>query len=334
MPAETYNAFVSYAWVDNEPSGAGNTRWVSTFVDRLRKQLARELGRREHGDRVWLDYERLRGSHQISPKIREQLEASHLLVPILSKGYLASPWCVQELEIFLALHGPDTGRIFPVWMSPVDDPPEALASLLKYKFWYEDEARQPRTRWFPDIDATDRAYGDMQQDMARDMAARLIELRPTEAAASAKQPPLALPIEGEHLVLVSGGQSDADQIRIVAERLGTDHGIGYVVPLVAQRDNSGYDPSELTKDLRDNLGLCTCVLMLNCLGPQKQVYQHLKEYQRSVAKRPKGKQPPSLVLCHGASEPVPFHPPGMRKLPVNGDCADDCLWAFLAELAK
>lgn len=337
MPADNYNAFISYAWVDNQPFVAGRTGWVSIFVDRLRKHVGRELGRKEQGDRVWLDYERLRGSDNVSDSIREKLRASRFLVPIVSKGYLASPWCRQELEIFLDLHGTESGRIFPVWMSPTDEaPPAPLDALLKYKFWYEDEARRPRTRWFPDIDPTDRDYGDMQQDMARDMAILLREIIKRE------QPDLQLPepgqkppcvIEGEHLILVNGGDADAEQIMCVAERLWEEHQVGSVVPLVAQKDKSGYKPSEITKDLRDNLGLCTTVLLLYCLGPDKQVYQYLKEYQRATTKLPKGKRPPSLVLCHGAAAPLTFRPHGMRVLPVNGDCAGDCLRAFVAELA-
>jgi len=338
MPTENHNAFISYAWVDNETFVAGRTGWVSTFVDRLRKHLGRELGRKEQGDRVWFDYERLRGSDNVTNEIRETLRASRLLVPIVSNGYLASPWCRQELEIFLDRHGPDSGRIFPVWMSLTDEvPPAPLDALLKYKFWYEDEARIRRTRWFPDIDPTDRDYGDMQQDMARDMTVLLREIIKRE------QPDLQLPeigkkppcvIEGGHLILVNGGDADAEQVMCVAERLWEDYQVGSVVPLVAQKDKSGHKPSEITKDLRDNLGMCTTVLQINCLGPDKQVYQHLVEYQKATTKLRKGKRPPSLLVCQGAAARLSIHPPGMQILPVNGDCASDCLRALVSELAR
>nr|WP_295392706.1 toll/interleukin-1 receptor domain-containing protein [uncultured Thiodictyon sp.] len=191
MTDETYNAFISYAWVDNEPTGLDQSKgWVSTFVDRLRKHLARELGRKVQGDRVWLDYERLRGSDNVTDAIRAKLAASHLLVPILSTGYRDSPWCRQELETFLDQHSGDHGRIFPVWMSPVEDLPAVFSEdLLKYKLWFEDGRRQPRTRWFPDPDPTDREYGQVQQDMARDMAARLVEI----FAAEPKPEPVPTP---------------------------------------------------------------------------------------------------------------------------------------------
>lgn len=172
-----HHAFVSYAWADNDALTEGEPGWVETFRDRLGKLLRRELTRALRADDIWIDYEQMRGNQEISAAIRAELESSRLLVPILSKAWLDSPWCRQELEIFLDRHGPDSERIFPVWMSAEVNPgqtlPEALEGLLKYRFWYEDEKRRPRTRWLPERDPTDRDYGRMQENMARDMAARL-----------------------------------------------------------------------------------------------------------------------------------------------------------------
>jgi hypothetical protein len=178
----------------------------------------------------------------------------------------------------------------------------------------------------------------MQQAMAREMAGVLREIRKQE------QPEIERPqteheprpvIEGEHLILVNGGDADADQIMRVAERLWEDHQVGTAVPLVAQKDRSAFKPSEITKDLRDNLGLCTAVLMIYCNGPQVHVYQQLKEYQRAAAKLRKGnKAPPALILCHRPPAPLTFRALGMQVLTVNGDCSGDCLRALIAELAK
>jgi hypothetical protein len=219
MPAKQYNAFISYAWVDNQPFAEGRAGWVSTFVDRLRKHLGRELRRQTEGDRVFLDYERLRGNEPLSAAIRGELSASRLLVPIISPAYFASLWCRQELETFLTLRGEGTDRVFPVWMEPVepDDVPEkarplaaAVNARLKYSYWYLDEARQVRTRWFPEIDATDREFGRIQQKMAREMAGVLRPIIKEEAAEQAVPEPAQTPpavTEGEHLILVNGGGS-------------------------------------------------------------------------------------------------------------------------------
>lgn len=344
MTGDKYNAFISYAWADNELPVEGSSGWVSAFLSRLRGQLGRELRRQSEGDRVFIDYERLRRNQPLSDAIRGVLSDSLLLVPIVSPSYFASLWCRQELEAFFALHGPQTDRIFPVWMEPVDPdelPAEArpLAAAvderLKYQFWYLDEERQVRTRHFPQVDPTDREFGLMQQKMAREMASLLREIQKTEQPEEELPQALLPVVESDQLILVNGGDADADQVMRVAERLWEDHHVGTVVPLVAQRDRSAFKPSELTKDLRDNLDLCTGVLMVYCSGPQVHVYQQLKEYQRAAAKlRKSNKEPPALILCHRPPAPLTFRAPGMQVLTVNGDCAGDCLHALIAELAK
>ncbi len=345
MP-DKYNAFISYAWVDNEVPVHRNKGWVSLFVDRLRGHLGRELGRQVEADRIWIDYEQMRGNEPLSDKIRGELTASRLLIPVVSPSYYASPWCCQELATFLDLHGEKTDRIFPVWMEPVDSkkiPKEArhlaavLDERLKYQFWYQDEQRQVRTRWFPQIKPADRDFGRVQQDLARDMAALLRAIAGQEQPEQATPEPDQTPsptIEGEHLIMVNGGDDDTEHVLWIAERLWEDHRVSSVIPLVAQQDRTGLKPSEITKDLRDNLGLCTGVLVVYCAGPQHQIHQQLKEYRRHIAKLPQGKRPPRLVLCHDPSQPLTFRLPGMKIFPVNGDeCAGDCLRAIVAELA-
>lgn len=334
MPAEIYNAFISYAWVDNAPFAEGQQGWVSTFVDRLKKHLARELGRKEQGDRIWLDYERLRGSDNVTAAIRAKLEASHLLVPILSTGYLASPWCRDELEIFLQLYGSDSGRIFPVWMSPTPDLPPVFENLLKYKFWYEDEPDRPRTRWFPEIDPTDRAYGRIQEDIARDMARRLSEVAVIAPQAPAPGNPIARAPNGQvaansQLVLVNGGEGDSSLVLDVAKRLHDAHGLGSFVPISVLPDRRAYKSSEITKDLRDKLKLATAVLMVYRDGPAKQVHTQIGEYLKHSRRLVAHQAAPTLDLCQASqTADLGLHPAGIRVHQVDGDCASDCADRF------
>jgi hypothetical protein len=346
MPANIHNAFISYAWVDNEQCVDERNGWVGMFHDRLRALLARELRRQTEAERIWIDYERMRGNEPLSDAIRREISSSRLLVPIISPSYFASVWCRQELETFLGLHGKSTDRIFPVWMErfgPGEIPAEArpLAAFiderLKYQFWYEDEKRRVHTRHFPQVDPADREFGYMQQQMAREMAGVLRQIirqeQPGQPLPESAQVPTCV-IEGQHLIMINGGEADADEVLRVAKRLWDDHRVGSVIPLVAQKNRPGLKPSEITKDLRDNLAMCTAVLLLYCAGPNQQVYQQLKEYQRAVAKLPSGKRPPGLILCHGTPAVLTFYPPGMRVLRVDGDCAGDCLREFIKEFAK
>jgi len=359
MDEPRHHFFVSYAWVDDQPfadpSPAADHRvgWVSTFLDRLAKHLGRALGRTAEGERYWIDYERMRGGEPLGETIRAQLAAARLLLPILSPGWFASHWCREELAAFLAQHPDGARRVFPVWMEPVeraDLPPQAQAAwdalreVLGCDLWYRDADRQVRTRWFPQPDPTDREYADLQQDLARRMAERLHALIKaedgTEAAASAhaltySRTAEEAAIPGTHLVLINGGSADADLVRDLAECLSERHGLGYVIPLMAQADRDpGLKPSALLRDLRANLRLCTAVLMLFRDGPVEQVHEQLRAYLQCGTRRPKGSPAPSLDLCHAGTTPISFRPPGMRVHPVQGAdaCTDACIRAFVARL--
>ena len=337
---DRYNAFISYAWCDNETLDPGGKGWISTFVDRLWKLLRRELPREMAKVPIWLDYEQLRGSDNVTDRIRRELEASRLLVPVISRGYLESPWCTQEREIFIKRHGPDSGRIFPVWMEPIDDLPPELASLLKYQFWYEDDHKQPRTRWFPDIDPTDREYGFIQQNMARHMAARIEKAMLEEASAPLPEPaPAASPPtkpDGDHLVLVNGGEADAELVLEVADRLGNAHGVNSIVPVSALRDEGKLKSSEITRDIRDKLKLCTAVLIVYRNGPAHQVNRHITEYLKITPQRSKNRPPATLDLCHPSDAPAAIGVSSARCAAIHADlsCADDCAQLFTQGLAS
>jgi hypothetical protein len=55
MPSNGPNIFVSYAHADNDPIPGIESGWISTFMDGLRKNLARELGRPDAYS-LWMDY--------------------------------------------------------------------------------------------------------------------------------------------------------------------------------------------------------------------------------------------------------------------------------------
>jgi hypothetical protein len=362
-----HNIFISYAWVDNEVYAGAEKGWVQVFVDNLRKHLARELGRRDEADSLWVDYEQIRGNQGLTPTIRAHLEASHTLVLILSKGYLASPWCRQELEAFVETAGADSGRIFVVQMAPLDREPEPLQDLLKYSFWYLDDNREPCTRWFPDIDPPDREYPRQQQRLARDLAAKLQELEtrpePSSAAGTghagrpapereptpdqgptpdqerepAPKPPPPRPSPGaeSRFILVNGGAEDKDLVNAIAKRLGQLN-LDVAVPLSVFADQARVKSSTLSRDLRDKLSLCDSVLMVYRKGPVDQVSQHLVECLKSCAKTPKGRTPPTIDLCQTQPDTLAL---GLRtrdmRIHVVGEaCADECVEWFLDEIAS
>jgi len=318
-----YNAFISYAWRDNQPFDEGGKGWITTILNYLNKLLSPDLSRAFSRAPIWIDYEGMRGGDRVSDAIRDTLRQSRLLIPILSKDWLNSPWCQDEFKIFLDQHGPDSGRVFPVWMKPVQGLPEPLDDLLGYKFWYEDENKQPRTRWFPEPDPIDRDYGRVLQHLARDMASRLraiAEAESLQTSAPAK-PTDPVPPKGQHLVLINGGDDDWELVRAVAQRLDEDYGIGYALPL---RQDTGLKSSEVSRDLRDKLSLCNNVLLVYHKGPKLQVHRHLTETLRAIPRRPRSAPPLNIELCHPQGSEFDFKPPGMRIFECNGPALEDC----------
>ncbi len=163
-----YDIFISYAHVDDEPQPPAKAGWVTTFVKGLKTKLNQELGRKDAYS-LWMDYE-LRGNQAVTPKIHSTLDEASTLVLFLSPGHLASQWCREELSRFAKRVGTTGGRIFTVWLRPVEEMPEVLADLGQYQFWREDHKGNARTMASPVPDPTDRAYYDLREDLARVLA--------------------------------------------------------------------------------------------------------------------------------------------------------------------
>lgn len=332
-----HNIFISYAWVDNEIFPGADLGWVSTFVDGLRKHLARELGRPEEANRLWVDYEQMRGNQSVTPTILAHLKTSRTLVLILSKGYVASTWCRQELTTFIEKVGAGSGRIFVVQMSPVELEPEELCDLVKYSFYFLDKKNQARTRWFPDKDPTDREYTYQQQTLARDLAVKLRELEQSEVPKDSLQeiaPPLvALPtITLENFILIDGGAEDSDLVYDIAQRL-EQRDLGVAFPLSVLPNRPGIKSSDLDQDFKKKLEMCSSIVMVYDNGPGVQVIQHLIECEKARARLPKDHPPLIIILCQTRSDPLALglHLKDMRIYVVDEPCAEKCVERFLDE---
>jgi len=128
--------------------------------------------------------------------------------------------------------------------------------------------------------------------------------------------------------MINGGSSDAPLVREIARTLAACEGLGYVVPLMAQDRRTDYKPSELLRNLRENLKLATAVLMVVHKGPPDQINEQLREYTKAVAKY--RKRIPSLI-CHLSNQPLGC-PPGTRVHQVGDGDILDCACKFAREL--
>ena len=173
-PPAKHDIFVSYAHVDNDPFPGAEKGWVTNFVNGLKIHLNKKLGRRENYS-LWMDYE-LRGNQAVTPAINAELDGSATLLVFLSRGYLASRWCQQELAAFVELAGSEAGRIFVVELDSVQRP-AALADLMGYRFWFRDDAGNIRMLGEPQTKPDQPKYYARLEDVGRDLAEKIRAVR-------------------------------------------------------------------------------------------------------------------------------------------------------------
>ena len=98
VPDKKCDVFVSYATINNPDQDP----WVTQFIDVLRIRLAEAVGRSK--DAVWMDHF-LRANEPFDEQLREQVLGAATMVVVLSRGWLNSPWCRRELEVFVSASG-------------------------------------------------------------------------------------------------------------------------------------------------------------------------------------------------------------------------------------
>ena len=212
-----HDIFVSYAHVDDEPVPGADEGWVTTLVKCLRTQLSQKLGR-NNAFSLWIDHS-LAGNVQVTDEIMSTLRESATLVVILSPGYIASHWCLEEKDAFLeavAERVRSGSRVFAVERDKMkverdgkeqDLCPSELRDKDAYRFWVEDPLKKrPRTLAVPKPDPNDPTYYNLISDLAYDLSEELIRLK--TAATSPTSEPDTCPF-----VLLAEVTDDLDTIR-------------------------------------------------------------------------------------------------------------------------
>jgi TIR domain len=133
----SHDIFVSYARVD-DVTGGTDAGWVTTFKRLLKIELDRKLGKVDACD-IWMDH-RLPIGSSLTDEIFAKVRTSAVLLVVLSKGYLNSFWCNQEVKLFLAEEAtrrsksPSAARVFVIETDRVEVPDE-LEDILRQRFW-------------------------------------------------------------------------------------------------------------------------------------------------------------------------------------------------------
>lgn len=178
--------FVSYAHVDDQPFAEGEKGWITHFSHHLRTELNRRMGRRDNYS-FWKDF-RLSGNDGVTPEIEQQVTQANTLLILLSQGWLASPWCQKELEIFRDTHPDVNQRIFVVELESFkqDDKPPVMQDLLCFPFWRQTDKDRVRQLGYPVPQKTDADYFDRLVDLSHDLARTLKTL---QASPQPQEPP-------------------------------------------------------------------------------------------------------------------------------------------------
>jgi hypothetical protein len=97
MPAQI---FISYARDDDEtPLGMSGVKgFVSFLYDQLTYEF-RRLG--EPRPKIWRDTRNIERAHQFEPMLEQEIANSDYLIVVLSRNWLARPWCLRELDSFV-----------------------------------------------------------------------------------------------------------------------------------------------------------------------------------------------------------------------------------------
>jgi len=140
MSDDPIQIFISYSRDDDDrPPGMPD---AMGFVEYLHKQMAHTFttsGRER--PTIWRDVDNIYRGQHFWPKIEQELEASDILLVILSRNWMTSDWCRKELSYFADClrrrDQPIDGRIIAVVkndIAPVPRPPE-LEHHEGYRFY-------------------------------------------------------------------------------------------------------------------------------------------------------------------------------------------------------
>jgi hypothetical protein len=203
VPGYVHDCFVSYGWVDDQvlPSSGASDGWVHALVEDLKVLLAQQLGRSNWGE-VWID-RRLDPTKPITPEVEAAAQGSATLLLVLSEGWLVSPWCPHELDLFARRHqasGGTDGRIFPIHRTRIDPErrPNPIRDLIGFDFYTIGDNGAERLLGFP-IPVPEspdyQLYCARLDDLSRALGRRLRELQAATGAAplQAPMPPTIAP---------------------------------------------------------------------------------------------------------------------------------------------
>ncbi|MEA2759544.1 MAG: hypothetical protein QOH65_2157 [Methylobacteriaceae bacterium] len=236
--------FVSYSHGDPRGTGGSSLKaWTCALIRALEDQIL-SLDPEFDGLDIWID-EKIDPTAHLTEGLRAKVGASGVLIIIMSKRYLASSWCRDELDWFrsqIVERSGDLGRVFIIRAQPTDakDWPDFLRDERGHEmpgFCFHDRNDGFPLGW-PELKQQNedvvKELGRLQTALTR----RLRELRDraekrTKAEEVARA--LLLPRIGPRRIYLHSG-SDAEP-----ERVNISHALEQdgIVPLTAHINGGG-----------------------------------------------------------------------------------------------
>jgi TIR domain len=197
--------FISYRSLDNEaPPGCKRERG---FVNYLITQVKYDLRQLGVPDTIlWQDRAKIEKGDIWSEAIFNALGKAELFIAVLSRNYITSPWCHQELSTMLSrikMLGESAGkrRIFRVDKHnvPEHEIPDTLRTIQSVQFYSKDDDRVDEYFWRGKVRRT-KDYETAIRELAEAISKRLDEL------GVPLQPPPSQPSLGDYNALPSNGR--------------------------------------------------------------------------------------------------------------------------------
>jgi hypothetical protein len=240
------DVFVSYSHGD--PRGAGESPlkiWTNGLIRKLESQIL-SLDTEYDDLHVWMD-EQIDPTAHLTDLLRDKVSKSGVLIIVMSKRYLGSSWCRDELDWFkkqIADRAGDTGRVFVIRAQPTDAAawPDFLRDERGHAmpgFSFYDPSNGLPWGW-PDLRDTNRDFVKEMCRLQTALTKRLRELRDRAekravAEAAAARPAAPIAVGGARRVYLHA-PPDCDSERIDIGRALTQDGI---MPLSTQASGAG-----------------------------------------------------------------------------------------------
>ena len=237
--------FVSYALADDQLDPVRQDQWVSKLVEALGTRLKERLQEVD----IWQDRTDLPGHVSLSGTIDRDVGRSAVFLAILSPRYLTSDWTAREREVFQRIVAEKNGDLFRVFLVErfkidLDRRPREFGDRRGYRFW---TPRKKDSRPL-EIERDRDDYGEQLDDLVRDLAGKLDELRRARHGAEAAMPTPRQPARDATPVYLAEVTDDLEKARDGVRRHLEQQGLLVLPEGVYPRDPIAFE-SAAKKDL-------------------------------------------------------------------------------------